>query len=166
LRVDYHTIIGGVMGGDGKLRPGTIVSWRAYLCDASFLVAVQSAPETIDALARAIRAPVWPIYLGRRCCVPSRPPFEGLGDYPTLEAALSDWPWYRWDSGSQTIRVRAVLESPIPTGIHCRDEILSRSRRTFGRRYTYDAPVTIKIEPRNPSGSASAGEDQPCTSPD
>lgn len=153
--VDYHTIVGGVMSGEGKLRPGTIVSRRAYLCDASFLVAVQAAPETISWLARAVQEPVWPIYLGRKSCPPSCPPFEGIGDYPSLEAALADWPWRRFVSEPGMIRARAVLETTPDIGVRRRDEIQSRSRRTYGPRYTRDMLITATVLP----------EEAPCTSP-
>lgn len=153
--VDYHTIIGGVMSGEGKIRRGTIVSRRAYLCDASFLVTIQADPETIGRLARAIQAPEWPIYLGRKSCPPSCPPFEGVGEYPSLEAALSDWPWRRPQAEPTVIQARGVLEATPETGVRRRDEILSRSRRTFGPRYTRDIPVTVTV----------LQEDLPCTSP-
>jgi CRISPR system Cascade subunit CasD len=158
LLVDYHTIVGGVMGSEGRVRPGTIVSRRTYLCDASFLVAVQSTPETIAKLVPAVQSPIWPPYLGRRSCLASCPPFEGAGDYPTLEAALADWPWYQWEAEPGTLLRRAVIESQSPTGARRRDEILSRSRRTFGPRYTYDISVTVRIEPVSQ-------EVDPCTSP-
>ncbi|MBN1977397.1 MAG: type I-E CRISPR-associated protein Cas5/CasD [Anaerolineae bacterium] len=163
LLTDYHTIIGGVMGGDGKIKPGTVISRRAYLCDASFLVAIQATPETIGRLAQAIQAPTWAIYLGRKSCPPACPPFEGVGDYPTLEAALADWPWYQWNVESGTTQVRAVLESQKSTGARRRDEIISRSRRTYNPRYTYDVPVTVQIRPKDLPGLNSGGA--PCTSP-
>jgi CRISPR system Cascade subunit CasD len=158
LLMDYHTIVGGVMGSTGKVRPGTIVSRRTYLCDASFLVAVRSTSGAIVELAQAVQSPTWPLYLGRRSCPASRPPFEGVGDYPTLEAALGDWPWYQWEAEPGTLRARAVIESQSPTGARRRDEILSRSRRTFGPRYTYDVPIIVKVEPISQ-------EVTPCTSP-
>lgn len=153
--VDYHTIIGGVMSGEGKIRRGTIVSRRAYLCDASFLVIIQAEPETISRLADAVRKPVWPIYLGRKSCPPSCPPFEGVGEYPSLEAVLSDWPWRRPQTEPTVIQARGVLEATPETGVRRRDEILSRSRRTFGPRYIREIAVTVTV----------LQEDLPCTSP-
>ena len=153
--IDYHTIIGGVMSGEGKIRPGTIVSRRAYLCDASFLVTIQAEPEMISRLAHAIQTPEWPIYLGRRSCPPSCPPFEGVAEYPSLEAALSEWPWRRLQAEPAVIQVRGVLEATPEIGVRRRDELLSRSRRTFGPRYTRDIPVTVTV----------LQEDLPCTSP-
>jgi CRISPR system Cascade subunit CasD len=155
MLVDYQTIVGGVMSGEGKLRSGTIVSRRAYLCDASFLVAVWAAPETIDRLAQAIQEPVWPVYLGRKSCPPSCPPFDGVGDYPTLETALADWPWRRFVSELGSIQVRAVLEATPDIGVRRRDEIQLRSRRTYGPRYTRDMLIAATV----------LSQEAPCTSP-
>jgi len=77
--VDYHYRTGGVIAADGKIkitasthRIETVVSHRSYLCDASFLVAVQAAPEWIERLEAAVRSPTWPLYLGRKSCPPAR----------------------------------------------------------------------------------------------
>jgi CRISPR system Cascade subunit CasD len=61
------------------------------LCDASFLVAVQSTPETISLLARFVQFPIWQVYLGRKSCVPARPLYDGVGDYISLQEALEQW---------------------------------------------------------------------------
>ena len=159
--VDYHTIAGGVMSAEGKVKinantkePETVVSWRHYLCDASFLVAIQAAPELTAQLAEAVQNPHWPIYLGRKSCPPTCPPFEGVGDYPSLEGALARWPMRQEDMGREQVPVRAVLECQPTEGVRRRDEILSRSRRTFGPRYTRDVPVNV-----------ATNEEAPCTSP-
>lgn len=164
--VDYHTVGGGyaypallTAQGKPKLssgRPHTEQTWRSYLCDASFLVAVQAAPDLIVELAAAVQDPRWPIYLGRKSCPPSRPLFEGVGDYLSLQESLADWPWRKANPDQTTAQVRAVIECRPGKGVRRRDEILSRSRRTFGPRYTRDVPLTVKIQP----------EDKPCTSPD
>lgn len=141
---DYHTVVGGVMSAEGKIKknantgePETVVSERFYLADASFLVAVQAEDAAwIDRLAEAVQAPTWPFFLGRKSCVPSRPLFAGTGNFPTLEEAL------RQDLPEKP--VRAVLEcSPAEAGaIRRRDELFSRARRTFGPRYTRDVLLT------------------------
>jgi CRISPR system Cascade subunit CasD len=155
LLIDYHTVSGGVMSAQGKIKknantkePETVVSWRHYLADASFLAAVQAAPGTIARLAEAVRSPRWPLYLGRRSCVPSRSVFEGVGDYPSLDDALADWPWRRADvEETTTITVRAVIERRPGQGTRRRDETLSRSRRLFGPRYTQDISLTVNVQP-------------------
>jgi hypothetical protein len=69
---------------------------REYLCDASFLVALQCEPDLIDELHRAVQDPQWTIYLGRKCCPPSRPCLEHpVAVFPDLLAALTSLPWRR-----------------------------------------------------------------------
>lgn len=139
---DYHTVIGGIMSGEGKLRAGTIVSHRDYLCDATFLVAVQSREEgLIQRLAAAIQAPVWPIFLGRKACIPSRPPYAGLGSYHDLEEALTAHPVTIDRPRDGPPHLRAVLETEVGQGARRRDELLSRTRRTYGPRYVREVLV-------------------------
>lgn len=101
ISTDYHTVTGyhRTAGGGFKhaggvvdtletaLRhgPSTVISPRDYLHDASFLVALAIKPECVDAnaglleeLKGYLEKPKWPIYLGRKSCVPSRPPLGKL----------------------------------------------------------------------------------------
>ncbi|MBI1785436.1 type I-E CRISPR-associated protein Cas5/CasD, partial [Candidatus Sumerlaeota bacterium] len=75
---DYHTV-GAEMQmriADGGHKPGAMLTRREYLCDASFLVALQGDPALIGELEAAISKPKWALYLGRKCCPPSRPLLE------------------------------------------------------------------------------------------
>lgn len=77
---DYHTVGAGMMmqiADPVKFhKPGPILTRREYMCDASYLVALQGEPELVVQLADALKAPVWTLYLGRKCCVPSLPVFS------------------------------------------------------------------------------------------
>ncbi|MEU5427156.1 type I-E CRISPR-associated protein Cas5/CasD [Streptomyces olivoreticuli] len=89
-RRDFHTVGGGdsstVHIGDGGRRAngkGTLVSYRWFLADAAFTVAVTCADTDLTArCAQALRAPVFSLYLGRRGFPPSYPPLlrDGLDD--------------------------------------------------------------------------------------
>lgn len=77
--------------------PATIISPRFYLEDASFLVALAprsaEGSDLLHACAEALQAPQWPLFLGRKACVPTRPIFDTLTDkYPSLEVALQQEP--------------------------------------------------------------------------
>jgi len=153
--IDYHTVIGGVLSAEGKVKINagtheaeTVVSWRHYLCDASFLVAVQAAPELIARLAAAVQQPHWPFYLGRRSCPPARPPFAGVGDYASLEEALAEQPLEPLADQEGEAQVRAVIECGPGEGVRRRDEVDSRARRTFGPRYTRDVYLTVAAQPK------------------
>jgi CRISPR system Cascade subunit CasD len=95
---DYHTV-GARMNmpiaeGEGKTKPGAMLTRREYLCDASFLIALQGEPVLIAELAVAIQNPKWTLYLGRKSCPMSRPPLEvDPGDYPDLISALASVPF-------------------------------------------------------------------------
>jgi hypothetical protein len=82
--------------GDGKTKPGAMLTRREYLCDASFLVALQGEAALIAGLEAAVKRPQWTLYLGRKSCPPSRPLLEHPGGaYPDLIAALASVPWHR-----------------------------------------------------------------------
>jgi len=108
---DYHTVGAGmdmrIAEGEGKTKPGAMLTRREYLCDASFLVALQGEPTLIDELIAALKAPRWTPYLGRKCCPPSRPLLaHPCGVFPDLRAALSSVFWYprlRRDPTPQTV---------------------------------------------------------------
>jgi CRISPR system Cascade subunit CasD len=142
LMSDYHTVVGGVMSAEGKIKmtaatkePETVVSIRQYLCDASFLVAIRGNSGLIDQLKAALQAPVWPYFLGRKSCPPASPVYTGIGDHPSLEEALQNFKMPDRHSGKQ---VRAVIECSPSDGTRRKDELVSRKHRIFRSRYTRD----------------------------
>lgn len=89
---DLHTVGGGlptkatVTTAEGKKRSGntgTLLAHRTYLADAAFTVAL-TTDDTHKGLlaewAQALRAPRWPLYLGRRSCPPEGPLLLGESD--------------------------------------------------------------------------------------
>lgn len=99
---DYHTAGAkiGIRSADGKIKKTaktreyeTLLSRRQYLYDASFLVVLHGNSERISECARALDDPVWPVFLGRKCCVPAEPVFAGTGSFDTVAEALSLVPW-------------------------------------------------------------------------
>lgn len=136
LQKDYQTIQGPW---------GTQLSDRYYLHDSRFLVAVQAEDAAlIEQLATKVQNPKWPIFLGRKSCPPCRPPFGGTGDFPTIQAALESAPMVTSQEGD-TMQIRAVLECGAEEGTRRRDEIDSRSRRTFLPSYTRDMLLDIQV---------------------
>lgn len=95
---DYHTV-GAKMQmriaeGEGKAKPGAMLTRREYLCDASFLVALQGDPSLIAGIEDAMRNPRWMLYLGRKSCPPSRPLLEHPSDsFSDLRSALASICW-------------------------------------------------------------------------
>lgn len=121
ISVDYQTVSGYHRTAAGDFRcannytvrtltqalhhgESTIVSPRDYLHDARFLVALGSDDEAIlRKLAGEVphpewrgdvRRPAWPLYLGRKSCVPTRPVFCRLTEeYGDVEDALRHETW-------------------------------------------------------------------------
>ncbi|MCF2706057.1 type I-E CRISPR-associated protein Cas5/CasD [Arcanobacterium haemolyticum] len=83
---DFHTA--------SELDGGTPVSLseRYYLEDAVFLVGLEGEDSIIRKIDEALRRPVFPLYLGRRSCVPAFPLALGIREKALL-GALSDEPW-------------------------------------------------------------------------
>lgn len=146
LLTDYHTVHGGVLSAQGKVKitaksglPETVESHRVYLADASFLAAVQGPDGLIRQLSASLQSPRWPIFLGRLSCPPALPPFAGTGDFPTLAAALASQPGPRATSST----VRALVEVNVGEGAPRMDTTVSLSNRVYTTRHARD--VTIHL---------------------
>jgi len=161
MLADYHTVGGGyatpqLLTGAGKPKwiaasksPHTEPTKRYYLSDASFLVAIQAAPDRISQLTDSVQSPVWPIFLGRKSCVPTRPIFDDVGDYDSLEQALTRHTARLMRSQRQENPARAVIEcnGADEGSLRRRDEITRPSLRIFASRYSRE--VWIKDVPRD-----------------
>jgi len=99
---DYHTAgakigirkaEGGIKETASTHKPETLLSRRQYLYDASFLVALQGDSDTVARYAGHLQNPVWPVFLGRKCCVPGEPVFAGTGYFGSLTDALASRHW-------------------------------------------------------------------------
>lgn len=159
---DYHTVGGGynepqLLTAKGAPKyipntkdPHTEPTWRYYLCDASFLVAVQSDDEKLVAdLAEAIQNPHWTLYLGRKCCVPTRPPFDGVGNYDSLDAALEEHPTRLVEQQRHVERQpRVVVEcdSRREGAVRRRDQLVSRKYWLHEPRYAYERLSSREIQ--------------------
>ncbi len=162
---DYHTVGGGyakpqLLTAEGKPKktqttgePHTEPTWRYYLCDASFLAAVQADEQTIEQLAHAVQFPVWAFFLGRKSCVPTRPLFDGVGAHTSLQDALEKHParFLNHDEARKfQVRPRIVIEceSLEPGSVRRRVQLVSRQYWLHEPRYLreYPAPNEIKIE--------------------
>lgn len=86
--VDFQSAGGGNLGGrsygvvkaDPSKRAETVLSWRYFLQDADFLVALQGNVDLLTKLHNSLASPVWQLCLGRKSYVPSTPPYipDGL----------------------------------------------------------------------------------------
>lgn len=66
---------------------GTKMTYRYYLQDMAYAVAMEVPAEQVEETVAALKAPAWDMYLGRKNCVPTEFIFQGVHD--NAEAALA-----------------------------------------------------------------------------
>ncbi|MDR0779144.1 MAG: type I-E CRISPR-associated protein Cas5/CasD [Pseudomonadales bacterium] len=134
---DYQTAT-GVLTAAGKVDLArTVVSPRFYLADAAFLVGLEGDDALLRTLHQALRAPVWPLALGRKSFAPGMPVWlaDGLVSQ-SLKVALSSWP-------RLCAATRAMAKEPLRFVLEDREEGAVRldqptapfAERRFGPRF-------------------------------
>jgi CRISPR system Cascade subunit CasD len=93
---DYHTVGGGydlkthrqfMARKANEAAPDTVVTYREYLADARFGVLIAGEAWLLESCERALRDPVWGIWLGRKCCVPASLVCQGI--FADRDAAIN-----------------------------------------------------------------------------
>ncbi len=149
---DYHTVMGTRLAS-GKIDDGTVQSYRHYLLDARFGVLL-TAPagwqlpdgRGPDALAAALRDPVWGVWFGRKCCLPAAPVFAG----GPLDRAADAWRALLRAAGLPEDRppeafTRVEEADTFGAGV----DTLHDQPVTFAKPNTH-APRRIRVLPRTP----------------
>lgn len=93
---DFHTVIDWEERAKNVKNGGYPLTYRDYLTDACFLAVLEGDDELINAAAEALKAPAFPLFLGRRSCPPGRPVLIGVTD-AGLDEALAQTPWLAED---------------------------------------------------------------------
>jgi CRISPR system Cascade subunit CasD len=133
---DYHTAGGSRFRGRPYFVYGTadcVPSHRYYLQDASFVVGLAGDRELIGRIGTALQTPRFPLFLGRRSCPPSVPPFITLRD-TTLAGAITEAPLA---DRSDAAPYRTIVEVAPGAG-DSRDDVplsFASAERRYGRRY-------------------------------
>jgi CRISPR system Cascade subunit CasD len=137
---DFHVAgTGGYFKASGDIeRTNVIPGNRYYLQGARFLVGLEGDSELLRTIQAALADPVWPLFLGRKSCVPGEPFWlaDGLRVDTTLEIALEGYPWLgpaRIDSEKRPPELRVVLED-VAGELVRPDQPISFSERTFAPR--------------------------------
>jgi CRISPR system Cascade subunit CasD len=143
---DYHTATGVVVASSGKPDLNrTVVSERYYLSDAVFLVALEGEQDLLAEIHSALRAPHWPLSLGRKSFTPSMPVYipDGLVN-EDLETALRNYAPIassrRAFSGEGMVPLRIVIEDPDEGAVRLDQPVAPFAERRFGPRFvkTFD----------------------------
>ncbi|CAM4212916.1 type I-E CRISPR-associated protein Cas5/CasD [Nocardiopsis rhodophaea] len=115
----------GIQKATSPAKP-TYVTQRYYLQDAVFVAAVQGPVGLIDTLAHAIRNPAFPLALGRRSCVPSKPVYlaspSDLNPHQGLEETLRAVPWQAGEHARDAYRHRARHPEVVDLSVTIDDE--------------------------------------------
>ncbi len=121
---DFHTALSPAYSAGGDLRydsagnlireKNPFVTQRYYLCDARFLVGLECEDDSyLQNVEKALNAPVFPLFLGRRSCPPSLPVLLGVKECD-LETALKEAEWIAADwyvEQKGVIRARIITET-------------------------------------------------------
>jgi CRISPR system Cascade subunit CasD len=139
--VDFHTIQ-GTRKAKNEIKDCHITR-RHYVEDASFRVFFSGDKELLENVGAALRNPIWGLWLGRKCNIPSSPVFAGI--FPDeakaitvmLGSALDSFTHMRevvrFEDGSDSLRDQAV-------------SFLSEDRQFTLRRVRYHPARTGKEE--------------------
>jgi CRISPR system Cascade subunit CasD len=154
---DYQTAGGGRFRGSARYlvygASDCVPTHRYLLQDASFLAGLGGDESLIDEIATALQAPRWPLFLGRRACVPSDAIFAGVVAGSPREAVRTAPLSRRREAG----RVRIVAD------VHAGEEGDTRidvpmSFRDDARRYAYRSVITDWMDVSRDAESHPAGE--------
>lgn len=77
---------GGAASGLSE-NAGSKLTYRQYLQDSFFGVVQEVSEDLCLEIEQGLVNPVWPVYLGRRCCIPTYPIYQGTFD--SWECALA-----------------------------------------------------------------------------
>ena len=138
---DFHTIM-NTPKADGGTKDCHITN-RQYLLDASFRVFITGEKILLQKLADAITNPVWGVWLGRKCCIPSAPIFGGLFDSEqmALQQCLAPFSldnlFWTGDAQDYSDGDDSVPDIPLSFGSSTRHFILRRIQRHITHRTAY-----------------------------
>lgn len=147
LMRDYQTAT-GVMTATGKAVLGrTVISPRYYLSDALFLVGLEGQDSAmLEHLQAALRAPVWPLALGRKSFPPGEPVWLKGGIHPDeLRQALLAWPSLVQAARPSAGARRLLLEHPSEGAVRLDQPIAPFAARRFGPRHVVTEVIDVSL---------------------
>lgn len=135
-----------LLNAEGKPRgsSNTFISRRQYLQDASFLVVIEAGMDWQIRIREALQNPRWPICLGRKNCVPTRPILAAVCvDYPDILSLIKAWP--AADRADPVMPYECETALPELVSVHRLDERLT-GYRSFAYRTVYRGAVKGELK--------------------
>lgn len=148
LMRDYQTAT-GVISAAGKVDlHRTVISPRYYLADAVFLVGLEGDDlELLKQIHAALRAPHWPLALGRKSFPPGEPVWLADAIRPEgLREALLAWPRLapsQHDQHDESLRL--ILEHASAGAVRLDQPVAPFTERRFGPRYIASEAVHVPV---------------------
>jgi CRISPR system Cascade subunit CasD len=139
MQMDYHTAQ-NVAKSNGNGLKDTELSWRYYLSDACFVVALEGEDEALlQRLNAALKAPHWQLSLGRKAFLPSLPiPFKDELHGGTMLEALHDFEFCQWQGEADGRRRKAQPDEQLRV-IH---------EAPGGSEMRHDQPLSLQLGAR------------------
>lgn len=142
LMRDYQTAT-GVISAAGKVdKDRTVISPRYYLADAAFLVGLEGDDNSLLAtIHAALRAPIWPLALGRKSFPPGEPVWlDNAVREANLHDALMAWPRiaaarHEHKDRHKDALLRFILEHESAGAVRLDQPVAPFAERRFGPRY-------------------------------
>lgn len=129
VKKDFHTAQEVVMA-HGGIKKHPEVSQRYYLADADFLVALEGEGPLLGEVSKALKTPVFQVYLGRKAFVPGVPVWvpDGLIEGDSAMEALKGYPWPRARKsvpreGDRPSQLRFILDAEPGTSFDSREDL-------------------------------------------
>lgn len=146
LMRDYQTAT-GVIFAAGKVDMGrTVISPRFYLADAVFLAGLEGDDRALlERIHAALRAPCWPLALGRKSFPPGEPLWleDAIRDQGLRDALLT-WPRLAQPRNDQRDEpLRMVLEHENAGAVRLDQPVAPFAERRFGPRYIASEAVHV-----------------------
>lgn len=140
LKWDYQTV-------NNPQKP--VVSQRAYLSGAAFLVGFEGDLSLLKTIQQALKRPVWFLYLGKKAFPPAEPVWltDGLRTGEDLVTALVNYPRLVPAADEEDIRLRLVLEDGINGEMITADSPISFQTRQYANRRVRTEFVEIPLQP-------------------
>lgn len=151
---DFHTAGAGRFRGSNRYYvsglSNCVPTDRFYLQDACFTVALSGEDSLVAELGAAVRAPRWPLFLGRRACPPSTPPFLGIVEGSAAEVIRDAFLLPPEARRNPERQLRLVVEVTLKEGGDPRQDVPLSFRpeaREYGLRYVRTEWLELEASP-------------------